>query len=247
MWYPPRDRAATLAYENLQGYVTDLELEIDRLRKQSELIQHEALDTLKHIHNLHRDDSGTDRSAINQEAEGKIEDFAALLENLKELPGDTISDEVIEFELRSLIEKIFRWHQRFLAAKHMQLNLELDCEKIAWFPVRFRHILNNLISNSIKFRDSDKGETRLTISFSALADAYELRVVDNGVGIPTESGVETSRALLPDRPLGVGVGLSVVKTLVEQCGGTTTISSSEGRGTSIVVLLPRFDIEDSLS
>jgi signal transduction histidine kinase len=48
------------------------------------------------------------------------------------------------------------------------------------------------------------------------------------------------------RAAGLGVGLAVVKLLAEQSGGTLTVDSGEGRGTSFVVVLPRYDAEDYL-
>ena len=50
----------------------------------------------------------------------------------------------------------------------------------------------------------------------------------------------------PARAAGLGVGLAVVKLLVEQSGGTLTVDSGEGKGTSFVVVLPRYDADDYL-
>ena len=50
----------------------------------------------------------------------------------------------------------------------------------------------------------------------------------------------------PARAAGLGVGLAVVKLLVEQSGGTLAVDASEGQGTSFVVVLPRYDVDDFL-
>ncbi len=50
----------------------------------------------------------------------------------------------------------------------------------------------------------------------------------------------------PARAAGLGIGLVVVKLLVEQSGGTLTADSGEGQGSTFVVVLPRFDISDYL-
>jgi len=45
----------------------------------------------------------------------------------------------------------------------------------------------------------------------------------------------------------LGVGLGVVKLLVEQSGGSLTVDSGEGQGTTFVVVLPRYDVADYLT
>ena len=50
----------------------------------------------------------------------------------------------------------------------------------------------------------------------------------------------------PARAAGLGVGLAVVNLLVEQSGGSLTVDSGEGQGSTFVVVLPRFDRSDYL-
>jgi signal transduction histidine kinase len=75
-------------------------------------------------------------------------------------------------------------------------------------------------------------------------------VSDNGVGLPPGDHAEVFELFYraaPARAAGLGVGLAVVKLLVAQSGGTLTADSGEGRGTSFVALLPRYDLDDFLS
>jgi signal transduction histidine kinase len=156
---------------------------------------------------------------------------------------------VVAIALRPLIEQVFRWQQRLLAAQHAVLQIELESEYVEWFPARLRHILDNLISNALRYRDSDKNEMRVSLGLRVLPEAYELRVSDNGLGMPWDMRaeiLELSFRAGPVRAAGLGVGLAVVKLLVEQSGGTLKVDSGEGRGTSFVVVLPRYDAEDFL-
>ena len=50
----------------------------------------------------------------------------------------------------------------------------------------------------------------------------------------------------PARAAGLGVFLAVVKLLVEQSGGTLTVESGEGQGTTFMAVLPRYDVDDYL-
>jgi len=88
------------------------------------------------------------------------------------------------------------------------------------------------------------------LGLSGLAEGYELRVSDNGLGMPWNKRTEAFELFYrsaPARAAGLGVGLAVVKLLVEQSGGSLTVESSEGQGTSFVVVLPRYGADDYLS
>ena len=50
----------------------------------------------------------------------------------------------------------------------------------------------------------------------------------------------------PTRAAGLGVGLAVVKLLVQQSGGTLTVDSGEGQGTTFLAVLPHYDVDDFL-
>jgi signal transduction histidine kinase len=78
---------------------------------------------------------------------------------------------------------------------------------------------------------------------------YELRVSDNGVGMPWNRRSEAFELFYrvgAARTAGVGVGVAVVKLLVEQSGGSLTVESGNGQGTSFVALLPRYTADDYL-
>jgi signal transduction histidine kinase len=77
-----------------------------------------------------------------------------------------------------------------------------------------------------------------------------LRVTDNGLGIPTEgstSALEFLNRSADQRSPGKGVGLAVVKLLIEQSGGSLHVESSEGKGSQFVAMLPRYDPGDYLT
>lgn len=80
-------------------------------------------------------------------------------------------------------------------------------------------------------------------------EGCEFRVSDNGIGLPPDEHqqiFELFYRAAPARAAGLGVGLAVVKLLVEQSGGTLTLDSGAGQGTTVVALLPRYDVADYL-
>jgi signal transduction histidine kinase len=69
------------------------------------------------------------------------------------------------------------------------------------------------------------------------------------LGLPSGGNAEVFELFYraaPTREAGLGVGLAVVKLLVEQSGGMLTVDSGEGQGTTFVVVLPRYDVDDFL-
>jgi signal transduction histidine kinase len=233
-------------------YVADLEIEVDRLRKQGHFVRQEIGAALKRIRPLCADTAAQENTPNSlAEIEHATKHLAGVLRDVREPPSyHPAHDQVVAIAIRPLVEQVFRWQQRLLDAPHVVLRLELQSEHVEWFPTRLRHILDNLISNALKYRDSDKGETRVTLGLRVSPSGYELRVSDNGVGMPSDENAETVELFYRSasaRAAGLGVGLAVVRLLVEQSGGTLTRDSGEGHGTTFVAILPRYDVDDFLA
>jgi signal transduction histidine kinase len=233
----------------LVAYIADLELEVDRLRKQDQFLRYtfdRELETFRSA--LEKTASSNGASATLREALNELTD---VVEDLDVGPtGHSAQDHVTEISVRPLVERAFRWQQRTSDAPHAVLHLELSTEAVNWFPVRFRHILDNLLSNALKYRDPNKGESRVSVVLKLHAETIELRITDNGLGIPTDSLMTATEYLNQsshERRPGTGVGLAVVKLLIEQSGGSLHVESNEGKGSQFVATLPRFDLGDYLA
>jgi signal transduction histidine kinase len=109
-------------------------------------------------------------------------------------------------------------------------------------PTRLRQIVLNLLSNAIKFTPAG-GKIWLSAAVEP-SGRLLLQVRDTGVGMKPE---DVPRALQPfvqidDAPRGdpgTGLGLALVKTLVEAHGGTLAIESEPGKGTTVSIRLPQ--------
>ena len=248
-----QDRYISSSKEHLLlAYIADLELEVDRLRKQGQFLQHEARETVQLLQQLCRDaTAAADARRPVAELTHAAQLFAELLQDTYEPPGyHPAHDQVVAIAIRPLIEQVFRWQQRLLAAPQAVLHLDLACEHVDWFPARLRHILENLLSNALRYRDPAKGEARVYLGLNRRTEGYELRISDNGLGMPWDKRTEAFELFYraaPARAAGLGVGLAVVKLLVEQSGGSLTVNSDAGQGTSFVVVLPRYDVADYLN
>jgi PAS domain S-box-containing protein len=113
---------------------------------------------------------------------------------------------------------------------------------IAGDPARLQQVIWNLLSNAIKFTPRDG---RVAISVGERDGQVEITVQDNGVGIKPEFKAHVFErfrqgdASTTRRHGGLGLGLSIVKHLIEQHGGTVRVDSAgEDQGASFTIALP---------
>jgi signal transduction histidine kinase len=246
--YPSQRQPAEANLRRLLPYVADLELEVDRLRKQERFVREEARAALRRIRQLCADAaaSGGPLAEIDAAAAG----LGAALRDVQDAPGyHPAHDQVVAIAVRPLLEQVFRTQQRLEAAPEVELRLRLERDHVEWFPGRLRHLFDNLISNSLRYRDPGKENSWLEVALRDAATGYEFRVTDNGLGLPDGRPTEVTELFYraaPARAAGLGVGLAVVKLLVEQSAGTLTVDSGEGQGTTFTLTLPRYELDDFL-
>jgi signal transduction histidine kinase len=106
---------------------------------------------------------------------------------------------------------------------------------------RFAVVLNNLIGNAIKYYDSRKSDPYIKIKAAIHKEQFELTVEDNGAGISPEHQVRIFEMFYraTTRGEGSGLGLYIVRETVQKLGGTITVNSTSGKGSSFIVQLPK--------
>jgi len=161
--------------------------------------------------------------------------------------------EHIEFNLRDALEDTMR----VLAPRAHQKGLELAChihpdapDALLGDPLRLRQIVVNLVGNSIKF--TEHGEVVLRVRAEALPDGNtQLRfaVSDTGIGIPVDKQAVIFEAFsqadssTTRRYGGTGLGLAISAQLVELMGGSISVESQPGRG-STFHFTARFEVQE---
>lgn len=102
-------------------------------------------------------------------------------------------------------------------------------------PAHFRRIFLNLYENS---RFAIKAPGMITITARITEEQAEIQFRDSGAGIPQEKMDRIFTAFNTNRPGGTGLGLYLVREIVEAHQGTVTIESTEGKGTTVIITLP---------
>ena len=110
-------------------------------------------------------------------------------------------------------------------------------------PTQIGQVLRNLIDNAIKY--SPKGRS-LSVSTYSMRKIVYATVRDTGIGIPQEDVphvfdrfYKVEKAHTPTPQMGSGLGLSIVKRIIESHGQSITVRSARGRGTQFTFTLER--------
>lgn len=155
--------------------------------------------------------------------------------------------ENLNFSLIEILNGIHRTQYHRAAEKHLEFNLVFDIDtpvKVAGDPARLGQVLNNLISNAIKFTHTGN----ITLSTKVLYESdldyvLEFEVADTGIGIPQdrqelifESFVQAS--ISTHRQYGgTGLGLAITKKIIELHKGQIQLKSAPGKGSEFKVWL----------
>jgi CheY-like chemotaxis protein len=202
---------------------------------------------------------------LNEEQKGFLSSIKMCSDNLMVIINDILDFSKIEagkmtfeevpFNLRESIKHTIELFQVKADEKKVELVSQIDNQLPEYFkgdPTRLLQILNNLVSNAIKF--TEKGEVRVFARMAELNGekariTFEVR--DSGIGIPeksidsifesfTQASSDTTRKFG-----GTGLGLTIVKKLVELQGGTIDVKSKQGAGTSFIFSI-EYPVQESV-
>lgn len=161
--------------------------------------------------------------------------------DLSKIDSDNLELQVGPLNLHRLVDNINSTFMQMADAKGLGLNAQIDTdipEVIMADAVRISQVLNNLVSNALKF--TDEGEVSVSISLiEKTTEKVKLHfaVKDTGIGIPAELQDEVFESFrqvqqhLPQKDKGTGLGLAITKRLVALHNSTIELKSAKGEGT----------------
>ncbi len=150
--------------------------------------------------------------------------------------------EKVAFNIKEIAQNAADLFKAKAEEKKLSLKIQIDPRipvMLTGDPTRLSQILNNLVGNAIKF--TDRGEVMMKISLRSKRDesvTLDIEIKDTGIGIPAESldtifESFTQAASDTTRKFGgTGLGLTIVKKLIELQGGTIGVKSKQGEGTT---------------
>lgn len=172
-----------------------------------------------------------------------IEIIESMLSLLKTADGKEIAQRS-PIEIKSFIEQTYQAIARLYPNKKPLFMLEKSKD----FPdviqadtVRLERCLRNLLENALKYSNDD---VRITVALTMHNNHYRIAIKDTGWGIPKKAqkklGQQFFRVKQTDKPArpGYGLGLSSVKLLAKEMGGSMTFQSEEGVGSTFFINFP---------
>ncbi len=158
---------------------------------------------------------------------------------------ELISENLVlsEFDVVQLIRDVIDCLTNLAAKKKIALSLHATTNRLPVWSDRekLETIIFNLLFNAVKF--TDEGGVTATVKLDE-EDHLEITVTDTGCGVAETVGLRLFEqyyhlsAADPQLPKGFGVGLWLVKSLVELLGGTIIYQSRQGHGTTFTIRLP---------
>jgi signal transduction histidine kinase len=194
------------------------------------LISSHAMDSLD------REDGGgrakrqleTIRSEVDR-LEGIVDSFLSLARERELAPESCKVDELLQECVHLLAKDAEERGVRLvteLRAGEAQLTLD---------PKQWTRAILNVLINALEATPTG-GRVRL---FSRVTDVIcEIEVRDDGPGLPSETAEQVFDPYFTTKPTGTGLGLSITRGIVQEHGGTISLSSAEGRGTQVLITLP---------
>ncbi len=169
--------------------------------------------------------------------------------DIAKIEARTVDLEHIPFSLPRLIQEVTSMMAVQVKQKGLRFTAEGDCADGRLFygdPTRLRQIITNLCSNAIKFTSEGGVHVSVTCHATERADVETvcIAVTDTGIGIePGKLATIFDKFVQGDSSItrrygGTGLGLAITKTLAEIMGGTISVKSEPGNGSTFTVCVP---------
>lgn len=200
---------------------------------------------IQHMNRLIEENDPNVRTKINKLNKSLIEQIEALTRIANEFSNFAKMPKAKDAEI-DLIEILQASMHVFDEYEDVEIKLEANgIETAPYFADKelIIRIFNNLLKNGIQAKKRDL-DCKIVIEVKDTRENYLITFEDNGIGIPEE---QKSKIFVPNfttKSKGTGLGLAMVKNIIENYRGKITFTSEEGKGTIFYVFLPKTKKEE---
>ncbi len=155
---------------------------------------------------------------------------------LKYASVDRVEHKVQDIDLNDIVRDII---DIIHVPGHIQISIETELPIICCNKFRLQQLFQNLLNNALKYNDKEKGWIK--IGCEEKEKFWQFYIADNGPGISKKYHEKIFKIFqtLDNKKESTGVGLSIVKKIVDLCGGKIWIESQEGLGTTFFFTLKK--------
>jgi two-component system, OmpR family, heavy metal sensor histidine kinase CusS len=190
---------------------------------------------------LTRDRTPAEYRETIESAIGECERLSGIVDNLLFVARVDAAREPVErkrFDARAAVEKIAAFYQTIADDRQVVIHCSGEGQIYA-DPALFQRAVGNLVDNALRFTPQNGS---IQIALAEHATDFEVAVSDNGCGIAAEHLPRVFDRFYRAEPSrgsdGAGLGLALVKSIVDLHGGSAKIESKIGRGTSVTLTFP---------
>ena len=164
--------------------------------------------------------------------------ISELVMSFRNMIKDNIMDPIVEFNLKEKLDDIVKVIKPNIKSN---VNLEVECSAnliVCTYPLLFSQVITNLISNSNQhaFPYSDDPGNTICIVCGTIGQNLIVKCADNGIGIPESEFDRLCQPFVSKKQSNLGLGLSLVKNIVEQyMKGDIGFESDEGLTVTITI------------
>lgn len=170
-----------------------------------------------------------------------IEKLRRTIDDLKEITKAQkgLDDKMEEISITSVLEEVKSDIENMIQEADAQFIESLEVTKIRFAKANLRTILYNLISNAVKYRSPDR-PLNIVIKTYALDSEIALSISDNGLGLSEnqQSKLFMMFKRFHSNTEGTGIGLYIIKRIVENAGGHIEAQSELDKGTTFTIFFP---------
>ncbi len=174
-----------------------------------------------------------------QQSVHKLDDTLKEILDYSRNARSELNVEAVDFQ--RMLEDSFERMKYMEGSEHIRKSIHVKSEAILYSdPYRLSVIVNNLVSNAIKYRDPKKSVSEISIDAVVGSDKLTAVFRDNGIGISADyiRKIFDMFFRATDRSEGAGLGLYIVKETIDKLRGEIVVESAVGEGTTFSIVIP---------
>jgi len=238
--------------QQLKLYANELSRSNDELSQFANVVSHDLKAPLRSVASLLTLLSDQVSKALGQKENGYISSALESIHRMDRLIRDllnygAIGSELIQIDFLESSEAV-QMALKNLSSDISELGAKIKINtlpRVAADRSQLTQIFQNLIGNALKF--SDHKQPEIEVSGKSTQDSWEFCIKDNGIGIEPKDREKIfqmfSRGYAAGKYQGSGVGLAIVKRIVERHRGRLWVDSEPGKGSKFYIKFPRNELE----